>query len=126
MPTPAVNAPPVTTPTVPTPQTQLPSPTPTITPTPTGHPNVAQPASVSANDVVSADGYRVYVDAPAGVEVYKDGAYIGISPISFAKKQGIYTITLRRDGYQTRSYTVEIDGEKSNVNYSFSELVEIR
>ncbi len=126
MPTPAVNAPTVTTPTVPTPQTQLPSPTPTITPTPTGHPNVAQPASVSANDVVSADGYRVYVDAPAGVEVYKDGAYIGISPISFAKKQGIYTITLRRDGYQTRSYTVEIDGEKSNVNYSFSELVEIR
>ena len=64
--------------------------------------------------------------APAGVEVYKDGAYIGISPISFAKKQGIYTITLRRDGYQTRSYTVEIDYEKNNVNYSFSELVEIR
>lgn len=120
----------VTAPTVPTPKTELPSstPTPTVTPTPTPtvHPNVAQPSSVSANDVVSADGYRVYVDAPAGVEVYKDGAYIGISPISFAKKQGIYTITLRRDGYQTRSYTVEIDGEKSNVNYSFSELVEIK
>ena len=121
-----IPAPTVTEPTEPTPKTELPSPTPTATPTPTGHPNVAQPASVSANDVVSADGYRVYVDAPAGVEVYKDGAYIGISPVSFAKKQGIYTITLRRDGYQTRSYTVEIDGEKNNVNYSFSELVEIR
>ena len=129
LPTPAVTEP--TVPTVPTPQTELPTvtptatPSPTATPTPTVHPNVAQPDPVSSDDIVSADGYRVYVDAPAGVEVYKDGAYIGISPISFAKKQGIYTITLRRDGYQTRSYTVEIDNERNNVNYSFSELVEI-
>ncbi len=122
-PTPIVTAPTEpTVPTVPTPQWQ---PSATPTPTPTVHPNVAQPDSVSTNQVVSSD-FRVYVDAPAGVEVYKDGAYIGISPISFAKKQGIYTITLRRDGYQTRSYTVEIDGENNNVNYSFSELVEIR
>ncbi|MBR3516439.1 MAG: PEGA domain-containing protein [Lachnospiraceae bacterium] len=133
---PSVPTPVVTVPTEPTPQMGQTIPTvptvptvpttPAATPTPSVNPNVAQPATVSSNDVVSTDGYRVYVDAPAGVEVYKDGAYIGISPVSFVKKQGIYTITLRRDGYQTRSYTVEIDDEKNNVNYSFSELVEIR
>ncbi|MBR1470118.1 MAG: PEGA domain-containing protein [Lachnospiraceae bacterium] len=106
--------------------TATPTPASTATPTPAGNPNTAQPSSVSANDVVSTDGYRVYVDAPSGVEVYKNGSYIGISPVSFPKKEGLYTITLRRDGYQTRSYTIDIDGDKNNVNYSFSELVEIR
>ncbi len=75
------------------------------------------------DDVVSSDSsYKVYIDAPEGVEAYLNGNYIGITPTSFAKKAGNYVVTLRKDGCQTRSYTLQIDSEKKNVNYSFTEL----
>lgn len=70
-------------------------------------------------------GYRVFIDAPVDVEVYVDGNYIGIAPVDFAKVEGSYVISLRKTGFQPRSYTLQIDGEEKNVNYSFSELVAI-
>ena len=66
--------------------------------------------------------YRVYIDAPEGVEAYLNGNYIGITPLDFAKTAGNYVITLRKDGYQTRSYSLQIDSEKKDINYSFTEL----
>ncbi len=75
----------------------------------------------NANTV--AEYYQVYVDAPEGAEVYLDGNYIGISPISFKKEEGPHVITLRKTGYETRSYTVQVDGEDKDVTYSFAELV---
>ena len=68
--------------------------------------------------------YKVYIDTPEGVEVYLDGNYIGISPVSFAKKPGTHTITLRKNGYVTRSYTIEIDKAEKDVTYSFADLLE--
>lgn len=68
--------------------------------------------------------YKVYIDTPEGVEVYLNGNYIGISPVSFAKKPGTHTITLRKNGYVTRSYTIEIDSEEKDVTYSFADLLE--
>lgn len=68
--------------------------------------------------------YKVYIDTPEGVEVYLNGNYIGISPVSFAKKPGTHTITLRKNGYVTRSYTIEIDNEEKDVTYSFADLLE--
>ena len=59
------------------------------------------------------------------VEAYLDGSYIGMTPVSFPKTAGNYVVTLRKTGYQTRSYTLQIDSEKKDVNYSFTELVEI-
>ncbi|MGN1148573.1 MAG: PEGA domain-containing protein [Lachnospiraceae bacterium] len=67
--------------------------------------------------------YQVYIDAPEGVEVYVDGNYVGISPISFKKEEGPHVITLRKTGYETRSYTVQVDSEDKDVTYSFVELV---
>ena len=58
------------------------------------------------------------------MEVYLNGNYIGISPVSFAKKPGTHTITLRKSGYVTRSYTIEIDSEEKDVTYSFADLLE--
>ncbi|MBE5877653.1 MAG: PEGA domain-containing protein [Lachnospiraceae bacterium] len=75
--------------------------------------------------VSSTSGYRVYIDSPVGVEVYVDGNYLGIAPVDFAKEEGSYVISLRKAGYQTRSYTLQIDGEEKNVNYSFSELMSL-
>lgn len=66
--------------------------------------------------------YKVYIDKPAGVEVYVDGNYIGVAPVSFKKEAGSHTITLRKTGYETRSYTVSVDKEKKDSTYSFTDL----
>lgn len=78
------------------------------------------------NDVASSTGrYKVYIDAPSGVEAYLDGNYIGITPISFHKAAGNYVVTLRKAGYQTRSYTLQVDAEEKDVNYSFTDLIKL-
>ena len=68
--------------------------------------------------------YKVYIDAPEDVEVYLDGNYMGISPCSFVKTSGTHVVTLRKSGYTTRSYTIEVDGEAKDISYSFADLVE--
>lgn len=78
-------------------------------------------SSTSADTV--SDYYKVYVDAPEGVEVYLDGNYVGISPCSFRKAEGVRVITLRKSGYETRSYTINIDNSEKDLSYSFADLV---
>lgn len=68
-------------------------------------------------------GVKVSIDAPTDVEVYINGNYIGIAPISFTKKAGTYVVTLRKDGYQTKSYTIEVDSTDVNASFSFSDLI---
>lgn len=77
----------------------------------------------SGTDAVT-DYYKVYIDAPEGVEVYLDGNYVGISPCSFRKTAGKHVITLRKKGGGTRSYTVQIDDRERDVSYSFADVVE--
>lgn len=81
-------------------------------------------SSNSTNSTVSAtlSNYSVYIDAPEGAELYLDGSYVGVVPLCFTKESGTHTITLRKSGYQTRSYTLEIDSEEKDVTYSFSAL----
>lgn len=67
--------------------------------------------------------YKVYVDAPESAEVYLDGNYVGIAPCSFKKDAGSHVITLRRTGYETRSYTIQVDDEDRDISYSFADLV---
>ncbi len=75
-------------------------------------------------EIVSGDGtFRVKINAPKNVEVYLDGSYIGLAPVSFSKKAGTHVISLRKNGYQTRSYTIQVDDEKKDMELSFSELV---
>ncbi len=73
---------------------------------------------------VSSSYYKVHVDAPEDVEVYLDGNYVGIAPCSFKKEAGAHVITLRKTGYTTRSYTVQVDSEEKDISYSFANLVE--
>lgn len=74
-------------------------------------------------DTNTTTNYKVHVDAPEGAEVYLDGNYMGVAPCSFKKTSGAHVITLRRSGYTTRSYTVQIDQEEKDVSYSFEDLV---
>ncbi len=66
--------------------------------------------------------YKVYIDYPEDVEVYVDGNYVGVAPCSFSKTNGSHVITLRKTGYVTHSYTVQLTEEDKDVNYSFNEL----
>lgn len=75
----------------------------------------------SATDAVT-DYFKVYIDAPEGVEVYLDGNYVGTSPCSFRKNAGKHIITLRKTGVGTRSYTVQIDDKERDISYSFADL----
>lgn len=79
-------------------------------------------ASTATRDTVT-DYYKVYVDAPTGAEIYVDGNYVGVSPCNFKKVAGSHVITLRKTGYETRSYTVQVEDEKKDVSYSFVDLV---
>ncbi len=67
--------------------------------------------------------YKVHIDKPEDVEVYVDGNYIGIAPVSFKKESGSHTITLRKSGYETRSYTINVDKEKKDSTFTFADLV---
>ena len=80
-------------------------------------------SSTEEDDEEEESQYKVYIDAPAGAEVYLDGTYIGIAPVSFAKEAGTHNITLRQSGYETRSYTIVVDEEEKDISYSFADLV---
>lgn len=80
--------------------------------------------SVSQNTASASSDYKVYIDAPEGAELYVDGSYIGIIPTSFTKVAGTYSVSVRKTGFQTRSYSLQIDNAEKDVTYSFSELVE--
>lgn len=82
-------------------------------------------SDTSADVITTDDRARVYIDGPSDVEVYVDGTYIGIAPTSFKKKEGYAVVTLRKDGYNTRSYTLELDNITSDDHYSFAELTQI-
>ena len=68
-------------------------------------------------------GKSVFIDAPDGAELYLDGNYVGIVPTSFAKTTGTVIVTLRKNGYQTRSYTIALEDPENDSHYSFSELL---
>ncbi len=78
--------------------------------------------SVSDNTISATKSNKVYIDSPKGVEVYLDGNYVGIAPVSFKKNAGKHTITLEKSGYKKKSYTIYLYNDGEDVTYSFSEL----
>lgn len=83
-----------------------------------------QNSSVSGN-ITGTDNTvynKVQIAAPVGVEVYLDGNYIGIAPTEFKKQAGSHTITLRKTGFETRSYTIQINEENNDTTLAFSTL----
>ncbi len=79
----------------------------------------------NASSSASTTGYKVTIEAPAGAEVYVDGSYVGIIPASFAKSSGSHEVTIRKSGYLTRTYTINVDDEDKDTSYSFSDLTAI-
>ncbi len=81
--------------------------------------------SSTATDTVISNTRKMYVESPEQAEVFVDGIYVGIAPISFIKPEaGSHVITLSRNGYKTKSYTVSVAGDDRDVTLSFSEMIE--
>ena len=85
-------------------------------------PSIGEPPVIEGSSD-SQNAKRVYIDAPAGAELYLDGNYIGIVPVSFVKTNGTVIITLRKNGCQTRSYTITLEDINNDSHYSFSDLL---
>ena len=82
--------------------------------------------TVSGSSTAGAStGYKVTIESPTGAEIYVDGNYVGIVPASFTKTPGSHEVTVRKSGYMTRSYTIEVDKEQKDISYSFSDLTPI-
>lgn len=68
------------------------------------------------------DGHTITVSAPTGAAVYLNGTYKGEAPCSFKKVLGSVTVTLSKEGYTTKSYTIEISDDSKDVSWSFPDL----
>lgn len=66
--------------------------------------------------------HKITVSAPSGAAVYVDGAYKGVVPCDFTKMLGNVTLTLTKEGYETKSYSVQISDDSQNVTWSFPDL----
>lgn len=82
-------------------------------------------SSAGSSSGTASTSAKMYIDGPEGTEIYVDGSYVGIAPVSFAKPTGSVVITIRQTGFQTRSYTIQLDEDDGDVHYSFSDLLEI-
>ena len=66
--------------------------------------------------------HMIKVTEPVGATVYINGSYRGEVPCSFTKCVGKVTLTLKMDGYETKSYTMEIIDDSLDTTLSFPEL----
>ncbi len=71
------------------------------------------------------EGYKIYFDSPYEAELYFDGDYIGVIPTNVTKISGTHEVILKKDGYETKSYRINVDKEKDDKSYTFPDLVEV-
>lgn len=79
-------------------------------------------AAQQPSDVDYDVDHKISVSAPNGASVYINGTYKGVAPCTFTKNVGKITITLQKDGYQTKSYTMEIIDDNQDTTLSFPDL----
>lgn len=78
----------------------------------------------TTNSATYDTDHTITVSAPSGAAVYVDGTYKGEAPCSFTKIIGSVTLTLTKEGYETKSYRVEISDDSKDVSWSFPDLEE--
>lgn len=79
--------------------------------------------SVSSNK--NTGDYMIHLQAPVGADLYVNERYIGVIPVSFEKQPGTLEMAIRKPGYVTKIYTVNVDDDKKDSSYSFSDLVPV-
>ena len=68
------------------------------------------------------EDHKITVSAPTGAAIYVNGTYKGKVPCSFTKMIGSLTLSLTQDGYETKSYSVEIADDSKDISWSFPNL----
>lgn len=83
-----------------------------------------QGSSATATPEATPDREQsITINSPEGASVYIDGVYKGVAPVTFAKVTGEITITLSMTGYETKSYTITVEDDSEDVEYSFADLI---
>lgn len=67
--------------------------------------------------------HYIYVKKPDKASVYLNGEFMGIAPGTFKKVIGTHVFTFIREGYETKSYIVEIDDDGLDKYLSFDDLI---
>ncbi len=68
------------------------------------------------------DENLIYVQYPVGASVYLNGDYMGISPGSFQKVIGSHVLTFIKEGYETKSYTIDVIDDGLDMYLSLPDL----
>ena len=80
--------------------------------------------SVSGNSLSKDQYYNsIIIDSPRDADVYEDNVYKGRIPVSYKKTTGTHTLTLRRPGYRTVSYTVTVYDDGKDQKYAFPDMI---
>lgn len=74
--------------------------------------------------IIDEDHY-IYIQNPKRASVYLNGDFKGISPVNFEKIIGKHVITFIRDGYETKSYTIEVADDGKDAYFNFSDLLKL-
>ena len=80
-------------------------------------------ASVSNNSIDKNLYANIIISNPIGAEVYEDNIYKGVSPVTYQKTAGTHTITFRKYGYNTISYTIVVYDDGEDQQYLFPDMV---
>lgn len=88
----------------------------------TGATTSSSSENVNSGNTVLSDNKKIFVEGPAGAEVYLDGTYIGVAPCNTNKVTGSHTITLAKSGCETKSYTINVSTDGNDLTLSFSDL----
>lgn len=67
----------------------------------------------------------LHVDSPEGADIYIDGNFIGILPITTPIEPGTHNVTLRRDGYYSKMYEIIINENGEDSYQTLPELQKI-
>lgn len=78
-------------------------------------------SSNAIGENVATEGL-IYIKKPENCEVYFDGSYKGVAPLSFEKYAGTHVISLRKDGFVTKSYTITLKTNDEDETFSFDDL----
>ena len=69
---------------------------------------------------------NIYFRKPEGATVSFDGRIIGDIPCEMTKVTGEHEITLKKDGYETQTFTVDIEDDGEDAVFGFPEMVRER
>ena len=78
--------------------------------------------TTGTNNPGSSNGL-ICITGPKGAKVYFDGAYMGTGPCTFKKVAGEHTIILKKDGYVTKSYTIDVSDDDEDMVLNFPEML---